>query len=150
LAISRPVAGKGKSHFTEIEAGRPVQGAVAAIARAQGGKVDPVLLAYDAQREIAQQHRRDRVLDQPVGGATPPIPELDIKASAEASGGFAGIVRITGPAQKPKLELSSDPEAPQDEVVARIMFDRTSSGISPFQGRRLATAIRSSRAAAMS
>ncbi len=74
-------------------------------------------------------------------GAKPPIPELDIKASAEASGGFTGLVQITGPAQKPKLELSSDPPAPQDEVVARIMFDRSSSGISPFQGLRLAAAI---------
>ncbi len=74
-------------------------------------------------------------------GAKPPIPELDIKASAEASGGFKGIVQISGPAQKPKLELSSDPAAPQDEVVARIMFDRSSSGISPFQGLRLAAAI---------
>jgi translocation and assembly module TamB len=74
-------------------------------------------------------------------GAKPPIPELDIKASAEASGGFTGIVQITGPAAKPKLELSSDPAAPQDEVVARIMFDRSSSGISPFQGLRLAAAI---------
>ena len=74
-------------------------------------------------------------------GAKPPIPEIDIKASAEASGGFKGIVHITGPAQKPKLELSSDPPAPQDEVVARIMFDRSSSGISPFQGLRLAAAI---------
>ncbi len=74
-------------------------------------------------------------------GAKPPIPELDIKASAEASGGFKGIVQITGPAQKPKLELSSDPAAPQDEVVARIIFDRSSSGISPFQGLRLAAAI---------
>ena len=74
-------------------------------------------------------------------GAKPPIPELDIKASAEASGGFTGIVQITGPATKPKLELSSDPAAPQDEVVARIMFDRSSSGISPFQGLRLAAAI---------
>ncbi|MDQ3562898.1 MAG: translocation/assembly module TamB domain-containing protein [Pseudomonadota bacterium] len=74
-------------------------------------------------------------------GAKPPIPELDIKASAEASGGVTGIVQITGPATKPKLALSSDPEAPQDEVVARIMFDRSSSGISPFQGLRLAAAI---------
>jgi len=74
-------------------------------------------------------------------GAKPPIPEIDIKASAEASGGFTGIVQITGPATKPKLELSSDPEAPQDEVVARIMFDRSSGGISPFQGLRLAAAI---------
>ncbi|MGQ0593451.1 MAG: translocation/assembly module TamB domain-containing protein [Gammaproteobacteria bacterium] len=75
-------------------------------------------------------------------GAKPPIPELDIKASAKASGGFTGIVQITGPATSPKLELSSDPAAPQDEVVARIMFDRPSSGISPFQGLRLAAAIR--------
>ncbi len=75
-------------------------------------------------------------------GAQPPIPELDIKASAEAAGGFTGIVQITGPATEPKLELSSVPLAPQDEVVARIMFDRSSSGISPFQGLRLAAAIR--------
>jgi len=74
-------------------------------------------------------------------GAKPPIPELDIKASAEASGGFTGIVQITGPATKPKLELSSEPAAPQDEVVARIMFNRSSSGISPLQGLRLAAAI---------
>jgi translocation and assembly module TamB len=74
-------------------------------------------------------------------GAKPPIPEIDIKARAKTSGGFTGIVQITGPATKPKLDLSSDPAAPQDEVVARIMFDRLPSEISPIQGLRLAAAI---------
>lgn len=59
----------------------------------------------------------------------------------ETSGGFAGIVQISGPATKPKLKLSSDPTAPQDKVVSRIMFNRSSSEISPIQGLRLATAV---------
>ncbi len=78
-------------------------------------------------------------------GAKPPIPELDIRASAETSGGFTGIVRITGPATKPKVELASEPVAPQDEVIARIMFNRSSSEISPFQGLRLAAAVQQLR-----
>ncbi|MGH8581187.1 MAG: translocation/assembly module TamB domain-containing protein [Gammaproteobacteria bacterium] len=74
-------------------------------------------------------------------GAKPPIPELNIRASAKTAGGYTGIVQITGPATKPKVELSSDPAAPQDEVVARIMFNRSSSEISPIQGLRLAAAV---------
>lgn len=74
-------------------------------------------------------------------GAKPPIPELNIKATTETSGDFTGIVTITGPATEPTLALSSEPAAPQDEVVSRIMFNRSSSEISPVQGLRLAAAI---------
>ncbi|SNB52219.1 Autotransporter translocation and assembly factor TamB [Arboricoccus pini] len=74
-------------------------------------------------------------------GAQPPIPELNIKATSETAGGFTGIVTVTGAATNPTLALTSDPIAPQDEVVSRIMFNRSSADISPVQGLKLAAAI---------
>ena len=77
-------------------------------------------------------------------GAMPPDPELDVKA-AFAANSLVGILQVTGRASDPKLELTSDPVRPQDEIMAEILFGRDASKISAVQGLQLAAALNSLR-----
>ncbi len=54
-----------------------------------------------------------------------------------------GEVRITieGPADSPEVTFASTPEAPQDEVLAQLLFGRNLSQISAFQALQLASAV---------
>jgi translocation and assembly module TamB len=65
------------------------------------------------------------------------VPSLDFLASARAREVTANVT-VTGPANDPKLEFSSTPELPQDEVLSRLLFDRRASELSPFQLAQLA------------
>ena len=75
-------------------------------------------------------------------GAQPPIPEIDITAESQGEHILA-LVKITGPANDPKLELTSEPSLPRDEVLAQLLFKRSTSQITPAQGVRLANAVAS-------
>ncbi|WP_137123804.1 translocation/assembly module TamB domain-containing protein [Roseomonas sp. HF4] len=68
------------------------------------------------------------------------VPTLDFLASARAREVTANVT-VTGPASDPKLEFSSTPELPQDEILARLLFDRRASELSPFQLAQLAQAL---------
>ncbi|MEE2525659.1 translocation/assembly module TamB domain-containing protein [Hyphobacterium sp. HN65] len=46
--------------------------------------------------------------------------------------------RLTGPATSPSLTLSSDPALPQDEILARLLFDQNASQLSPMQTATIA------------
>ncbi len=50
------------------------------------------------------------------------------------------IVTVTGRASAPDIEFSSEPPLPQDEVLARILFNRATDNLSPFQLAQLAAA----------
>ncbi|CAH0207598.1 translocation/assembly module TamB domain-containing protein [Roseomonas sp. CECT 9278] len=65
------------------------------------------------------------------------VPTLDFLASSRAREVTANIT-ITGPANDPKLEFSSTPELPQDEILSRLLFDRRANELSPFQLAQLA------------
>jgi len=65
------------------------------------------------------------------------VPSLDFLASSRAREVTANVI-VTGPASDPKLEFSSTPELPQDEILARLLFDRRASELSPFQLAQLA------------
>ncbi len=69
-------------------------------------------------------------------GAVPPSPYLDIEATTDAEDVKASVL-LTGPAQKPKINFSSVPSLPEDEVLARILFGKSSVKISPFQAIQL-------------
>jgi translocation and assembly module TamB len=73
-------------------------------------------------------------------GTTPPTPEVYIEAASTART-MTGIVRVTGPVTDLDFELSSEPELPQDEVLAQLLFDRGTQGLTPIQGVRLAAAV---------
>jgi translocation and assembly module TamB len=74
-------------------------------------------------------------------GSRPPIPQVSLEAAATAEE-VQAVVRLRGPATDPKLELTSEPPLPQDEVLARVLFGRSTDRITPVQGIRLAAAVR--------
>jgi autotransporter translocation and assembly factor TamB len=50
-------------------------------------------------------------------------------------------IQLSGPVTAPKLTLRSEPSFPSDEILARILFGRSASNITPFQALRLAHAL---------
>jgi translocation and assembly module TamB len=68
------------------------------------------------------------------------IPDLDLLAETRAAEVTARIA-VTGPATRPEFAFSSSPALPQDEVLARLLFARAASGLSPFQAIQLAQAV---------
>jgi translocation and assembly module TamB len=64
-------------------------------------------------------------------------PLLDMQASAEADG-YTITISITGPASKPAFRFSSDPQLPEDEVIARLLFNKSLAKLSPVQLAQLA------------
>jgi translocation and assembly module TamB len=73
-------------------------------------------------------------------GANPPIPEVTLDAAAEGQG-ITAVVKVSGRADDPKLELTSEPPLPQDEVLAQLLFKRDMNSLTPAQGLRLASAV---------
>lgn len=66
-------------------------------------------------------------------------PHLDFAADT-ASSGTTATIAIAGPASAPAVTLSSQPSLPSDEILARVLFDRSLDKLSPFQLAQLASA----------
>jgi translocation and assembly module TamB len=49
------------------------------------------------------------------------------------SGGVTATLTVTGYASEPKIVLSSTPQLPQDEVIARLLFQQNVSQLTPLQ-----------------
>ena len=64
-------------------------------------------------------------------------PDIDLLATSRA-GTFTINVAVTGTPRAPKIEFTSSPELPQDEVLARLIFNRSADKLSPFQIAQLA------------
>lgn len=73
-------------------------------------------------------------------GSIPPSPYLDIEATTQAEEITASVL-LTGSIEKPTIAFDSTPSLPQDEVLARILFGRDMSKISPFQAVQLTRAL---------
>jgi translocation and assembly module TamB len=74
-------------------------------------------------------------------GNAPPTPHISVEAEAEGHE-MTGVVKLHGPADNPKLTLESEPPLPQDEILARLLFDRDLNEISALQALSLAAAAR--------
>lgn len=59
-------------------------------------------------------------------------PVLDFKAS-RTSGGITAILSVSGYASRPHIALTSTPPVPQDEVVARLLFQQSARQIGALQ-----------------
>ncbi|HMP75808.1 MAG TPA: translocation/assembly module TamB domain-containing protein [Kiritimatiellia bacterium] len=70
-------------------------------------------------------------------GKWPPAPVIDLVASARA-GDMRARLYAAGPIDAPALNLESEPAYPVDEILARLLFGRSTDAISPFQAVRLA------------
>ncbi|MGR9107720.1 MAG: translocation/assembly module TamB domain-containing protein [Gammaproteobacteria bacterium] len=58
-------------------------------------------------------------------------------------GGVTAILTVEGTANKPKIQLSSDPSMPQDEVLAQLLFGRGTANLSPLEWVQIASAVSS-------
>ncbi|MBJ3783218.1 translocation/assembly module TamB domain-containing protein [Devosia sediminis] len=66
-------------------------------------------------------------------------PQLNFVARAEGDG-ITVFVTLTGRASAPDIEFSSNPVLPQDEVLSRLVFNRSMGELSPIQLAQLAAA----------
>ena len=60
------------------------------------------------------------------------LPSLDFLASAQ-SRAYTISLAITGNPTAPVLTVTAEPELPQDEALARLLFDRETSRLSAFE-----------------
>ncbi len=67
-------------------------------------------------------------------------PYLRVLASNE-SDGITSSVLIEGRATEPKVSFVSEPELPEEEVLARLLFGRDLTSLSAFQAAQLASAV---------
>ncbi len=77
-------------------------------------------------------------------GSTPPSPYLDLNAETRTADMTAKL-HLYGVYPDVKLELQSEPALPQDEILAKLLFDRNLSDITPFQAVQLAAMLDSMR-----
>ncbi|MEO0381038.1 MAG: translocation/assembly module TamB domain-containing protein, partial [Pseudomonadota bacterium] len=69
-------------------------------------------------------------------------PVLQLVAETSTATGTASIV-VEGPLAEPEVTFESNPEAPQDQVLAQVFFGRDISQLSAFQALQLASAVAS-------
>ncbi len=66
-------------------------------------------------------------------------PTFNLKAVHEGDD-FEATIAITGSAAKPEINLTSDPEMPEDEILSNVLFGRGTGQISPVEALQLAEA----------
>ncbi len=73
-------------------------------------------------------------------GALPPSPTLDLLAENQTRD-LIIFLRISGDLTAPRIEMTSEPALPEDEILSRMMFGRSLSQISPLQALQLVKAV---------
>ena len=68
------------------------------------------------------------------------MPDLDLVAETTTTGVTARI-SVTGPAIQPAFQISSVPSLPEDEILSRVLFQKSSGSLSAFQAVELANAV---------
>lgn len=74
------------------------------------------------------------------GGGSISNPLLDMELTNETPDLIAHIL-VTGPVNKIKLTMSSDPELPRDEILSRVLFGRSVGDLSRLEALQLAAAV---------
>lgn len=69
------------------------------------------------------------------------VPEIYVLAQSQSANDVTAFIEIAGPATDPEITFRSDPELPQDEVLAELFFGRPVSELSALQVAQLAAAI---------
>ncbi len=66
-------------------------------------------------------------------------PYLDLTAETRATD-ITVTAKVEGPARLPRITLSSVPDMPEDEILARLLFGKSAGALSPFELLQLAQA----------
>lgn len=72
------------------------------------------------------------------GGKLDPALDLTVESS---SNGIDATLAVTGYADAPVLKLSSTPDLPQDEILARLLFNESVSQLTPLQMASIAQGV---------
>src|SRR3546814_3235037 len=75
----------------------------------------------------------------PEGAETDPA--LDVTAEHQGSD-LTVTAHLSGPLSQPKLDLSSVPPVPRDEIVSRVLFNKSAAQLSAAEAAQLAMALR--------
>lgn len=67
-------------------------------------------------------------------------PALDLSAERRATD-ITAIIHVTGTARKPEITLESIPDYPQDEVLSRVLFNKSTGRLSAGEALQLAQAV---------
>jgi autotransporter translocation and assembly factor TamB len=73
-------------------------------------------------------------------GQSPPSPWLDFEAESSREE-ITVHLQVSGPPESLEMTLSSTPTLPEDEILARLLFGRSMSQITPIQALQLADAL---------
>jgi len=82
---------------------------------------------------------REGKVTLPQGADTEPA--LNVRAVHEGRD-LTVTARLSGPLSRPELELTSVPEVPRDEIVSRVLFDKSAASLSAAEAAQLAIALR--------
>lgn len=74
-------------------------------------------------------------------GSDPPDPALGLEMTYKGPS-LTAIVRASGTASRPKLELDSNPPMPKDEIMAQVLFGKDASNLSHFEALQVANSLR--------
>ena len=77
-------------------------------------------------------------------GGSPPNPRLDIEAEASVTG-LTARVQVSGTSYKPEIAFTSTPAMPEEEVLSRLLFGSSITGISAPEALQLGAALASLR-----
>ncbi|HUA51472.1 MAG TPA: translocation/assembly module TamB domain-containing protein, partial [Candidatus Sulfotelmatobacter sp.] len=129
-----PVLVRGRGLNSQWQ-GRLTVGGTAAAPAIQGS----LTLVHGSINFLGKQlSLTDGKIDFPGNGGI--TPHLDITATATATD-LTATIRMTGPATKPTLSVSSDPPLPQDEILAHVLFDKGTTQLSATEAVELAQAV---------
>lgn len=86
--------------------------------------------------------RRPFVFDSGVVTFDGPVDSARVAISAaRVIEGFSARVDVTGSPTSPRIELTSTPDLPQDEILARMLFGRSVMDLSALEAAELASSI---------
>ena len=126
---------KGKGLDSEWKADLSVQGT--ALAPRLLGNLQPVRGVFEL---LGRQFRFERgSID--FNGNWPPDPALNL-ALAFKNPHITALVLVQGRAQQPRLELTSEPPLPRDEVMAQVLFGKNMASLSRFEAIQAANSAR--------
>jgi translocation and assembly module TamB len=68
------------------------------------------------------------------------VPYISLIATTESAGALTSVI-LEGEATSPQIRFESVPELPEDEVLARLVFRRSLTTLSPFQAAQLGLSV---------
>jgi len=135
LTLSMPKRVFVRGHGLESEWGGELHVTGTAAAPRLEGSLRPLRGRYDFLGKIFTL--RDGSID--FAGAEQIDPVLDLSAE-RAITDMTAIVEVTGTARRPAVKLRSVPEVPQDEVLSRVLFNKSTGRLSATEAVQLAQA----------